>query len=255
MNLSQKESLKLYFPLIAAIVLFLFALIFIKISPVFVSFMLIFLEIITGIYGVRLYKNSFTPRNYRNVWGLIGIAILAEAVGDIIWFFIAYILHNAVKPIDIPDIFYAVYYIAILYALFLLIGRTGKLFEEDTRVQKLWGAGALFALVFSIYIALFSVSALKTQLGAQFVNIGYLAGDIFAVVLTITLLIGFKGGKIVKAWYYMVVASVILGFSDILFVILRKVYVLGSPVDLLWMIGIGFLLASMIIYRKIIIFE
>ncbi|MBM3256602.1 MAG: hypothetical protein FJZ04_04015 [Candidatus Moranbacteria bacterium] len=174
-----------------------------------------------GTYAVKTY-NLNNP--HAKAIAILSLGVFFWFIGEFIWFIFEYFLDKDPFP-SIADFFYLIAYPILLIGLFVEL-KTNKVSWDLKKAL----VGALFAVVFSVLVFYFGIYLAfdpEETLINNLVAIAYGLGDLILIIFTLnilTIVLGYKKGKLCLPWICILAGFFALLAADILFAVYRKEY-------------------------------
>jgi len=180
----------------------------------------------------------------RTQWTLVGVGMLAFALGDAVWSWIEVVQRAEVPYPGLPDVFYVSEYVFIGLALLIAAVSYSRLL--DIRVAAGFAATAGVVMLVLLYFGLFepyilSDSSLST--GELVASIFYPSADVVLLLVPSILLVlvvaKLGHGRLGWPWWFVAMGAAILALSDATYSYLSvsDAYSAGSIVDYGWMLA------------------
>jgi hypothetical protein len=176
--------------------------------------------------------------------GKLGAVQFGLFVGIFFWFLgdLSWTVYETVLRVSIPypsfaDVFYLGAYIPIAVGLILFL----RTFWSGID-RKMFIVGLCLGLFFFVLTCVVLIGPLvmsSEDLLTKFFDVAYPVADSILIVLSILVLVNFKGGKIAAPWIWICLGLFLAGLYDITFGLgtLQGWYYSGNPIELIQLYG------------------
>lgn len=182
--------------------------------------------------------------NLRRQWTLIGLGMLAFALGDAVWAWIEVFMRAEVPYPGLPDLFYMGEYVFVGWALVIAAVAYSRLF--DIRAAAGFALATGVALMVLLYFGLFEpyiLSDASLSTGELVLSIFYPSADVLLLLvpsILLVLVVGrLAGGRLGWPWWFVAAGATILAISDAAYSYMSaaETYTAGAAVDYGWMLA------------------
>ncbi len=173
----------------------------------------------------------------RTAWLLIGLGVLAWALGDIYW--TVWLTDAEQVPYPSPaDALYILFYPFVYTALALLVRSTARHFH-----RSMWLDGLIGVLAVSSIAAAFVIDTILGDVGGSLAqvatNVSYPIGDLLLLVFIVGVF-AIHGWRPPRAWMVLAAGIVVFAFADSYFLYSEAAgtYAVGGMLDGAWLLGL-----------------
>jgi len=176
--------------------------------------------------------------------GKLGAVHFGLLVGIFFWFLgdLSWTVYETVLRIPIPypsfaDVFYLGAYIPIAVGLVLFLRTFWSGIDRKAFIGGL--SLGLFFFLLTCIVLIGPLVMSSEDLLTKFFDVAYPVADSILIVLSIFVLVNFKGGKIAVAWVWICLGLFLAGLYDIMFGLgtLQGWYYSGHPIELVQFYG------------------
>ena len=169
----------------------------------------------------------------RREWTLIGLGVLAWAVGNVYWTFFLVDLPEPPYP-SVSDVFWLAFYPPVAVGMFGLVRARVRRFRPALVLDGLVGALAVGSVVTAAVLARVANGASGNTLGTA-VNLAYPVADAVLIGIAVGAII-MSGGRPDRRLAFLAAGLVVFGASDSLYVytVAAGTYAEGTIVDAGW---------------------
>lgn len=207
--------------------------------------------------GLLCLRNWRSPKiiSGRNVWLGLGLGIISWGIGNLIFGYLDFQYQSGliaggargardlVKTFpSIADIFFTATYVFLSWGMAMsVIGRRLNLYPKQWAIV---GAVGFVGIGLAAYVT-FAVGGGFTLDTGKILNIVYVLGDIWLLIVATILLLAFWGGKAAQSWRLLGSAGISMFFSDLWFnysinisdICRAKPYQSGEPAEFFWILA------------------
>lgn len=173
------------------------------------------------------------------------LGLLFWFLGETAWAIYALVLGVEVPYSSIADAFWFVGYPLFMLALITYL----RVFPMSIGARKLRAAVLISAFLVLVVVVTVVVPTISLSLDpwSRFFDIGYPALDVVTLFLSLTLIVAFKGGELMRVWYFLtlglnVAADILFSYTTAL-----GLYYAGNPLDVLF--DYGYVLFALGLYE------
>jgi signal transduction histidine kinase len=195
------------------------------------------ISLLAALAAFRIWTQPGVDRSIRLAWGLLGLGLLANFFGDLLWFYYETILQSAPFP-SWADLGYLAFYPLVMAAL--LNFPYSPVSRSDQQRLYLDSAVVLVASWMAIWYFILAPSVDGLSLTFESVLVvAYPLADLVIVYGLIIFLFRHPNASIRSGFGFLLAAMLLFVVADVIYSIqgLNDTYVSGDPIDNFWLLS------------------
>ncbi|MEK7324514.1 MAG: hypothetical protein AAB217_04575, partial [Chloroflexota bacterium] len=194
-------------------------------------------SLFAALAAFRIWTQPGADRSTRLAWGLLGLGLLANFFGDLLWFYYEILLHSEPFP-SWADLGYLAFYPLMMLALFNF--PHSPVSRSDQQRLYLDSAIVLVAswMVLWYFVLGPTVEGLTLSLESAII-LAYPLADLVIVYGLVIFLFRHPNASLRSGFGFLLAAMLLFVVADVLYSIqgLNETYVSGNPLDNFWLLS------------------
>lgn len=199
------------------------------------------LALLAGVYTLNYFSSgdylTGSKRVYVSFWLTLGI--LFYLLGEIFWFYLAYIQIAPTSP-SVADVFFLIAYPCLFIAAYVeyrlaQVKLTVKIFKNPLLLL------AMIGTILVAYFGVFKAYSMDAGVLENIIAVSYGIGDLLLIISILLVISVYADGKLRWPWIWIAVSYIFMLMADLGFAFASDAYVssllVQLSINLSWMIG------------------
>jgi hypothetical protein len=199
------------------------------------------IALLSGVYALNYFSNGNYLAGGQRVtvsfW--LALGILFYLLGEVFWFYLAYIQISPTSP-SIADVFFLMAYPCLFAAAYLeyrlaKVKLTNKVFINPLFLLSLVG------IILVAYFGIFQAYTMESSMLENIIAVSYGVGDLLLIMSILLVIFAYSDGKLRWPWIWIAISYIFMLAADLGYAFASDAYetsiLVQLAINLFWMIG------------------